>query len=250
MIGLVLVMHGDLAQAFRQALEHVVGPQEQIACLTVTPTDTVDHRLPDIRCAVDDVNSGDGVIVVTDVFGGTPCNIATALLKSSDLHVVAGANLPMLIKLARVRRGAALDEVVVQARRAGRIHYYCAPGDQPSEMEAGLWIGTPRGLTAEVIISNPKGLHARPSAKFVKLAEKFDAEIRVSRNGETVGGTSIMGLLMLGAAQGASITISATGREAEAAMAALVDLVRAGFYDDISDDEKALPLASGGADNP
>jgi phosphocarrier protein len=80
-------------------------------------------------------------------------------------------------------------------------------------------------IVRELPIINKRGLHARASAKFVQMAEKFDAEISVSRNGETVGGTSIMGLMMLAAGIGTSITVAATGREAEAAMDAITELL-------------------------
>ena len=244
MIGLVLVMHGDLGQAFHAALEHVLGPQEQVACLTIAPDDNVAARRPDMERALGEVDMGDGALILTDVFGGTPCRIATAMLDRARVHVVAGVNLPMLIKLARVRRSSRLEDVVARARAAGQIHYYCKTGHEPdnleNNMETGVWVDESGSesesgsewLSADVTIANSKGLHVRPSAKFVKCAESFEAEIRVSCGGNTVGGTSIMGLLMLGAGKGSVITIMASGREAEEAIAALADLVRAGFYED------------------
>ena len=238
MIGLVIVMHKGLAQAFHEALEHVLGPQEQIARLSVAPSDNVGLRAPDIARAIDDVDSGDGVVVVTDVFGGTPCNIATTALNPKRVHVVAGVNLPMLIKLARVRRRAELSDVVAQARAAGQVHYYCDTGGEASSMETGIWVGVPEPLSQVVKIVNVKGLHARASMKFVKCAESFDAEIQVRRGKETVGGTSIMGLLMLAAEQGAEMTITASGPEAKVALEALSDLVARGF------DEQDEPLGS------
>ncbi len=232
MIGLVLVMHGDLGHAFRAALEHVAGPQEQLCCLNIAPADDVQARLADIERALAEVDRGEGVLLLTDVFGSTPCRIATAMLERQQVRVVAGINLPMLIKLARVRRHSGLDEVVDRARAAGQIQYYRESEDEPIVVETGVFVGRPAILSAQVTIVNTRGLHARPSAQFVKCAEGFDADIRVSLGDETVGGTSIMGLLVLGAECGATLTITASGREAQAALDALVRLVESGFDED------------------
>ncbi len=237
MIGLVIVMHKGLAQAFHEALEHILGPQEQIGYLSVAPNDDAALRAPDIARAIAEVDSGDGVVLVTDVVGGTPCNIATAALDSDRVHVVAGVNLPMLIKLARVRRWSTLENVVAEARAAGQIHYYCDTSGAADSMETGIWVGNTETLSRDVEIVNVKGLHARASMKFVKCAEQFDADIEVSRGNETVGGTSIMGLLMLAATKGSHITITARGPEARAALEALTDLVARGFDEQNQQDE-------------
>ena len=120
MIGMVLVTHGRLALEFRAALEHVVGPQSQIETIKIGPDDDMDQRRRDIVDAVKRVDSGDGVVVLTDMFGGTPSNLALSVMNGGKTEVVAGINLPMLIKLASCRQDCDLDQAVVQAQDAGR----------------------------------------------------------------------------------------------------------------------------------
>jgi PTS system mannose-specific IIA component len=120
MIGMVLVTHGHLATEFRAALEHVVGPQKQIETITIGPEDDMEQRRKDIIQAVHRVDTGGGVVVLTDMFGGTPSNLAISVMEGSKVDVVAGINLPMLIKLASVREDATLEQAVVQAQDAGR----------------------------------------------------------------------------------------------------------------------------------
>jgi mannose PTS system EIIA component len=120
MIGMVLVTHGRLACEFRSALEHVVGPQQQLNVITIDPDDDMDGRRQDIMDAIHHVDTGDGVVVLTDMFGGTPSNLAISAMNGSNVEVVAGINLPMLIKLASVRDEAKLQDAVVQAQDAGR----------------------------------------------------------------------------------------------------------------------------------
>jgi len=120
MIGLVLVTHGRLACEFRAALEHVVGRQDQVATITIDPEDDMEVRRGDILAAVREVDGGDGVVVLTDMFGGTPSNLAISCMAGSRVEVIAGINLPMLIKLATVRPNLPLEAAVTQAQEAGR----------------------------------------------------------------------------------------------------------------------------------
>ena len=120
MIGMVLVTHGCLATEFRAALEHVVGPQKQLQTVTIGPEDDMEERRKDIIAAVAAVETGDGVVVLTDMFGGTPSNLAISVMDAAKVDVVAGINLPMLIKLASVREDSTLDQAVIQAQDAGR----------------------------------------------------------------------------------------------------------------------------------
>jgi mannose PTS system EIIA component len=120
MIGMVLVTHGRLACEFRAALEHVVGPQKQLSVITIDPDDDMDGRRQDIMDAIHGVDTGEGVVVLTDMFGGTPSNLAISAMNGSNVEVVAGINLPMLIKLASVRDDSKLQDAVVQAQDAGR----------------------------------------------------------------------------------------------------------------------------------
>lgn len=120
MIGMVLVTHGHLATEFRRALEHVVGPQTQFETVTIGPEDDMESRRSEIVEAVRAVETGDGVVVLTDMFGGTPSNLAISCMNGSKIDVVAGINLPLLIKLASVRECSDLDKAVAQAQDAGR----------------------------------------------------------------------------------------------------------------------------------
>jgi len=120
MIGLVLVTHGRLAVEFRAALEHVVGAQEQIETITIGPDDDVEQRRRDIIEAVKRADSGDGVVILTDMFGGTPSNLAISVMKTVGAEVIAGVNLPMLVKLARVRGDLEIKQAVTMAAEAGR----------------------------------------------------------------------------------------------------------------------------------
>ncbi len=120
MIGLVLVTHGRLAVEFRDALEHVVGPQQQIEAITIGPDDDVERRRQDIIDAVAKADAGDGVVIVTDMFGGTPSNLAISVMGRPKVEVLAGMNLPMLIKLAKTRAECPLAEVVRMGQESGR----------------------------------------------------------------------------------------------------------------------------------
>jgi PTS system mannose-specific IIA component len=120
MIGLVLVTHGRLAVEFRAALEHVVGSQTQIDTVSIGPDDDVERRRQDILDAVNRVEDGSGVILLTDMFGGTPSNLAISVMEAGRVEVIAGVNLPMLIKLASVRDDKQLAEAVADAQEAGR----------------------------------------------------------------------------------------------------------------------------------
>ena len=120
MIGLVLVTHGRLAVEFIHAMEHVVGKQTQMEAVCIGPDDKMDSRRADIAEAIAKVNSGEGVIILTDMFGGTPSNLAISLLQEGQVEVVAGLNLPMLVKLARIRKDCPLLKAASAAQDAGR----------------------------------------------------------------------------------------------------------------------------------
>jgi PTS system mannose-specific IIA component len=120
MIGVVLVTHGRLALELVAALEHVVGPQETIATVCIGPDDDMEQRRQEIVTKTADVNLGDGVIVLTDMFGGTPSNLAISIMEKSEVEIIAGVNLPMLIKLASIRGSHAIDDAATEAQDAGR----------------------------------------------------------------------------------------------------------------------------------
>jgi mannose PTS system EIIA component len=120
MIGLVLVTHGRLAEEFVTAMEHVVGPQQAVATIAIGPEDDMEARRADIRAAIEAVDQGRGVIVLTDLFGGTPSNLAISLMEAGRVEVIAGINLPMLIRLGGARKAMTVTAAVAAAREAGR----------------------------------------------------------------------------------------------------------------------------------
>jgi PTS system mannose-specific IIA component len=120
MIGIVLVTHGRLAQELVAALEHVVGPQRAIVAVCIGPDDDMEQRRKDIVDGIHRVDGGQGAVILTDMFGGTPSNLAISVMDQAQVEVIAGVNLPMLVKLASVRGTAALADAVAQAQDAGR----------------------------------------------------------------------------------------------------------------------------------
>ena len=120
MIGIVIVTHGRLADEFRAALEHVVGLQSQFATVSIGPEDAAEFCRQHILTKVRSVDTGEGVVVLTDMFGGTPSNLAISVMEECNVEVIAGVNLPMLVKLASSRTDATLAEAVTAAKEAGR----------------------------------------------------------------------------------------------------------------------------------
>jgi PTS system mannose-specific IIA component len=120
MIGMILVTHGDLAIEFVKAMEHVVGAQSAVATICIGPSDDMEQRRREIANAIRVVDSGEGVVVLTDLFGGTPSNLAISLMEAGRVEVIAGINLPMLIRLAKARRCMSVREAASAARDAGR----------------------------------------------------------------------------------------------------------------------------------
>ncbi|MBA2126605.1 PTS fructose transporter subunit IIA [Hyphomicrobium methylovorum] len=120
MIGLVIVTHGGLAKEFRNALEHVVGAQEALETVAIGPDDDMEERRADILNAVGRVTDGSGVIILTDMFGGTPSNLAISVMDETKAEVIAGISLPILVKLASIRNEVPLPAAVIMARDAGQ----------------------------------------------------------------------------------------------------------------------------------
>ncbi|MBT0669626.1 PTS sugar transporter subunit IIA [Novosphingobium profundi] len=120
MIGMILVTHGNLAEEFVHAMEHVVGDQTAVETVCIGPNDDMERRRAEIAEAIVKVNSGEGVIILTDLFGGTPSNLAISLMEAGTVEVIAGINLPMLIRLAKARSCMSVREAAAAAREAGR----------------------------------------------------------------------------------------------------------------------------------
>ena len=132
MIGVVLVTHGRLADELRSAMEHVVGPQRNVATICIGPDDDMDSRRADIEACIARVDTGDGVVLLTDMFGGTPSNLAISMMTHPGVEVISGVNLPMLVKLAKVRSSQTLGECVDCAQAAGRKYIAAASSVLPS----------------------------------------------------------------------------------------------------------------------
>lgn len=120
MIGLVVVTHGNLANEFVSAMQHVVGKQDNVATVCIGPEDDMELRRNEIIKKVEDVNSGKGVVVLTDMFGGTPSNLAISIMDKAKVEIIAGVNLPMLIKIASLRKEKDLKQTVEGAQEAGK----------------------------------------------------------------------------------------------------------------------------------
>ena len=120
MIGLVLVTHGRLAEELISAMQHVVGPQDQVKAVCIGPEDDMEMRRSEILSKVGEVDKGSGAIVLTDMFGGTPSNLAISIMDKAKVEIIAGINLPMLIKLASLRKDKSLKEAVEGAQDAGK----------------------------------------------------------------------------------------------------------------------------------
>jgi PTS system mannose-specific IIA component len=133
MIGLVIVTHGGLAVEFRLALEHIVGPQSQLETISIGPEDDAGLRRTEILDAIRRADTGDGVIVLTDMFGGTPSNLAISVMDDAKVEVIAGINLPILVKLASLRGEIPLAEAVIRAREAGRKYIKVASQELSGE---------------------------------------------------------------------------------------------------------------------
>ena len=136
MIGLVLITHGRLADELRSAMEHVVGPQRQVATVCIGPEDETEGCRAELARRVEEVDAGDGAIVLTDMFGGTPSNLAISMLTRPQVDVIAGVNLPMLVKLAKIRSQRTLVECVDTAEAAGR-KYISSVSHLPASCRVG-----------------------------------------------------------------------------------------------------------------
>ena len=138
MIGLLLVSHRHLADEMKAVMEHVVGPQEFIETVSIFPTDDMEMRRTEIQKKISELNNGDGVIVLTDMFGGTPSNLAISMMNQDNIEVLAGMNLPMLIKLAQIRSSQSLKEATLNAQEAGKKYINAASALlTPSGKDAG-----------------------------------------------------------------------------------------------------------------
>ena len=120
MIGLVIVAHGFLATEMKKIMDLIVGTQDFVETIEILPTDDIEEKRKELQSKIDIVNQGNGVILLTDMFGGTPSNLAISFMENPNIEVIAGVNVPMLIKLAQIRKTKSLAEVIIEAQEAGR----------------------------------------------------------------------------------------------------------------------------------
>jgi mannose PTS system EIIA component len=169
MIGLVLVTHGRLAEELRLALEHVVGEQRNVATVCIGADDDIESRRAEIRRCIEQVDTGDGVILLTDMFGGTPSNLAISMMSRGNVEVIAGVNLPMLVKLAKVRSRQTLRECADSAEVAGRKYIAaashvspgclgneCAALDEPPGINGAPCTAVPPVPASPVVVEAPR----------------------------------------------------------------------------------------------
>jgi mannose PTS system EIIA component len=154
-IGLVLVTHGDIGGSLRAAMEHVVGPQAQLETLAIGADDEIQARRRELEACIDAVEDGDGVVLLTDMFGSTPSNLAISLLGRPGIEVIAGVNLPMLVKLAKVRSSRTLDECTAIAEMAGR-KYIAAASSLPATCLGGAACCGATPAEAATAVARPK----------------------------------------------------------------------------------------------
>ena len=226
MIGVVVVTHGQLATELVNAAEMIVGDLPQFTAVSIGWHDDVSDAGEDIAQAIERVRGESGVLLLTDMFGGTPSNLGMTFLEKDRVEVITGVNLPMLIKLARPAQLAGSA-----GRRAGdaRARTQCDLGGV--RLPAG---GEDDDMTSRTVtVVNQLGMHARAAARFVHLAARFQARVRVARDSREMDGKSIMGILLLAAARGSAITISAEGTDERDAVEALATLVESGFGEDV-----------------
>jgi len=137
MIGLVLVTHGRLADELRSAMEHVVGAQRNVATVCIGPNDDIEGRRAEVERCINEVDTGDGVVLLTDMFGGTPSNLAISQMDRKGIEVISGVNLPMLVKLAKVRSSQPLADAVDCAQAAGKKYIAAASHVLPNGKSNG-----------------------------------------------------------------------------------------------------------------
>ena len=204
MIGVVVVTHGQLATELVNAAEMIVGDLPQFTAVSIGWHDDVNDAREDIAQAIERVRGEEGVLLLTDMFGGTPSNLGMTFLETDRLEVITGVNLPMLIKLASLRRSSDLLAVGEGDARPRPQRDLGGVGPAARRKEH-------RMTSQTVTVVNQLGMHARAAAKFVHLATRYESRVTVARDAREMDGKSIMGILLLAAARGSTITISRRG---------------------------------------
>ena len=229
MTGILIIAHAPLASALERCVEHVYScepgmTRANLRVLDVEPGATMDEMLVRAQALRQEVDSGAGVLVLTDVFGATPGNVAARLNEPGRVAVLAGVNLPMLLR-AVCYRGETLADVAAKALAGGQqgmVQVASTPMQNQANRPQAM-------ITRDFTISNKLGLHARPSAQITQVASRYSAEVWLARNGRRVNAKSIMGVMMLAAGQGSVLTVEADGDDAAEVVDAIGQLIETRF---------------------
>ncbi len=218
MVGILVIAHAPLASALSQCAEHVYtcepNARRELRALDVDSSADLAHTVAQARELVREVDRGEGVLILTDAFGATPGNVAAQLAESERVAVLAGVNLPMLLRAVCYRGG--------RARRSGGK----SAGGRPSGHAAGRRSAM---ISKDFTINNKLGLHARPSAQLTQIAGRYESEVFIAKNGRRVNAKSIMGVMMLAAGPGSTVTVDAEGPDEQQAVDAIGVLIESGF---------------------
>ena len=220
-VGLLLLSHGPLAEALRETIR-ILEPDEHddLGALSLKWDEAAEKASRRLEKAIATCDSGGGVVLLTDLFGGTPSNLALAFLEPGRVEIVSGANLPMLIKArALAREGRSPREIAHTLVERGRRAILAAAELAARDAEEL------RLVEETLTLKNRLGLHARAAAKLVHTASSFASRITLARDGDEVDGKSILGLLLLAAGKGTSLLVRAEGADEAAALAAIRELI-------------------------
>ncbi len=234
MIGILLVTHSNQGEVLLQNAENIVGRQSHIDVVTQRPGSSFQVLQHKAALAIQALNQGQGVLMLVDIYGGTPCNVALSFQQELPIAVVTGLNLAMLLKVMETDREAvSLANLARIAAESGqksiRVHLDRSEAPPSDASPKGDIEGDYRKASATVTVLNALGLHASNSAKLVKTASRFQAEITLVKGDLEVNTKSIMGVLMLGAAQGTELQVRAAGNDAREAVQAIVTMFKERF---------------------
>lgn len=237
MIGVLLLTNHRLAEIFLENAIAIVGEAENARAISQKPSMNFQSLHDEVAQAIETLNQGDGVLVLVDIFGSTPCNAARAFLDIAPIAIVAGLNMAMLLKVLEADRTTlSLEALALYAADSAKNSVSMKIGDFRAaeatvETEKEMNIATDEAERTVTVV-NSLGLHASTSAKLVKEAGRFASEITLSNAGLEINVKSIMGVLMLGAAKGTRLKLAAKGEDASQAVFALAKMFEEGFGED------------------
>ncbi len=221
MIGGIIVSHGKLAEELLNALNIILGEVVNIDAISIGWYDDVEESKKKISQSLQSVNKKNGVLIFTDMFGGTPSNLSFSFMKDNQIEIITGVNLPMLIKFASLQRSNNLKAVAKKVVEQGRKNIHLASALLNSKKLVQITVM----IKKKVTIINKLGLHARAAVKFVNLANRFTSSVRIEKRGNEIDGKSILGILTLAAVQGSEITLAVSGKDEQAAVEAIAALI-------------------------